>query len=536
MTNGPLSSVGGTPDYTGAYTTIREGRSEDLLGVAWRSFALASLDTTERLLRIYMDFIYPVFPLFHGPTLWQRFRNHEHLSDRGFFASVMAACALASARARDGAYDGIYAYAIGGAERQSEIFFAAAQDAIVKDFSAAIGPGYLRACGLLAFTALQYGQIKTMHEYLGHYLTLCAMCNFHDESRWPADVGIVEKEERRRLFWTMYGFDIFTSVTFDSIMRSQETHASVSYPSEISDEDLTTGIPSPSNEDNWLRGWNFTTDLYRVLEHTVKRIRRHKLRREDRTSVVKLLMAEDISEMKVLESVLNLYYQLPAHFRDYSVPMTGEKGKDIFGFQTANIQATLQLVRIAVCSTDGNSTEDVRRKCDVAEQVLSTFRTVSPHFLKAISTPLVYHLGAIGTILASAMEGMLTEESYARVRSLLVSMADLLQDLESSLQPTAGASKIVREQIAKVDQYMQTQRQMIASWPQQDTSMSGHANAAMTSTTGMLSTAGQSQRPTGLTPMEEFQLPPDLVGEWPWPFEFTQNDYPNQMYAIQGYN
>lgn len=102
---------------------------------------------------------------------------------------------------------------------------------------------------------------------MGHYLTLCAMQRFHDESRWPADITMVEKEERRRLFWSMYTFDMYTAVVFDGPIRSQETHANVAYPSEVDDQDLVvSGMPSPTDERNWLRGWNFTVDLYRILE------------------------------------------------------------------------------------------------------------------------------------------------------------------------------------------------------------------------------------------------------------------------------
>ena len=208
--------------------------------------------------------------------------------------------------------------------------------------------------------------------------------------------------------------------------------------------------------------------------------------------------------------------------------MTGDQNHDIFGFQTASIQATLQLLRITVCSTDGNTVHDVRRKCDVAEQVLNTFTTISPQYLRAISTPLVYHLGAIGTVLGSAMEGILTEESYQRVRGLLEQMANLLSNLESGLQPTAGASKMIRDKVIQCDQYMQTQRQMIGTWSQQDAQMGGGINN-MGPNTAMLSAPGQPPR-TGYTPMDEFQLPADIVNEFPWPF-----DYPNFPMQGQGY-
>lgn len=254
------------------------------------------------------------------------------------------------------------------------------------------------------------------------------------------------------------------------------------------------------------------------IRHTVERFRRNRQRREDRTAVVKLLIADGIDQTQVMENVLGLYYDLPAHFKHYDIPLTGDRNRDIFQFQAANIQATLQLVRITVFS-NGNLANDVRQKCDVAEQVLSTFQQICPQFLRAISTPMVYHLGAIGNILASAMEGTLTEDSYGRVRRLLVEMADLLQGLESSLQPTAGASNGLREHVNKIDQFMQAQRHLIASLPAPDETMTGAGNPSLAPN----AYANHNGRPSLMTPLDEFQLPPDIVGEWPWPFDYTQD-------------
>jgi hypothetical protein len=516
----------GLPDYTGAYVSIREGESKDILGVAWRSFALASLDTIDQYMQIYVDVVYPLFPLFHTPTLWKRLRLRHHLTDRPFFASVMSACAIAAARARDGAIAERYVSTM-APEKLSEIFFSAAQDAIPKDLNQAQGLGYMRACGLLALTSIQYGQIKTMHHHLGMYHALAAMQHFHDETHWPANITVVEKEERRRLFWSMYSLDIYTSVVFDAIMKSQETHSNVRYPSEVNDEDLTAGVSSPTNSENWLRGWNFATDLYRVLEHSVKRMCRQKKIRDDRIAITRLLITDGIPEAQIMDHVLELYYQLPARFRDFHISVTGDKSQDLFGFQAANIQATIQLVRMTLFST--GLQHDVELKCNIAEQVLATFHRIAPEYLRAISTPLVYHLGCIGQVLASVMEGPLCEISYHRVRGSLVSMADLLEGLESGLQPTAGASRDLRKQIDRIDQYMAAQRRTGTTLPPQQPphtitgaenhNLQGGVIPQMHPSTAIPTINGYGVQ----TSMDEFQLPPDLVndGAWPWPFELT---------------
>ncbi|TKA66955.1 hypothetical protein B0A55_09031 [Friedmanniomyces simplex] len=544
--NGTGTADGQEPDMMGAYAAIREGRRDDLHDLAWRAFALASQATIEHLIEVYIEIVYPLFPLFHVPTLRERLQQREHLTDRGFFASVMAACALAAARVRDGATSD-HRHLIDSPEKASEIFFAAAQDAIGKDFSKAHGLGSMRACGLLAVTAIQYGQIRTMHEYLGKYMTLRAMQQCHDERYWPPGISVIEREERRRIYWSMYTFDIYTAVVFDGLMWSQETHSNVRYPAEINDEDLAAEPASPTDDDNWLRGWNFTTDLYRMLEHSVTRMRRHKALHNGRSSVTRLLLPTDMPDAQLMDNVLGAYYELPARFRIvHHPPATYDRPQALFAFQAANIQTTLQLVRMTLFSSSRSSSSsspttpgggptsphDVDSKCYIAEQVLTTFHSIAPQYLRAISTPLVYHLGRIGRLLASVMEGLLCEQSYQRVRNLLVSMADLLQGLESGLQPTAGASSctlLVPQQQQQQVQGLQSSGGVVGGGPLiSQTQVNGHLSTP-------LSAMGLPTTTTTMAPLDEFQLPLDLVnGEvWPWPFEFGPDA---QMPVLMGFD
>ncbi|KAK5119051.1 hypothetical protein LTR62_000262 [Meristemomyces frigidus] len=528
------SNSSGQQDYIGAYETVRQDHSSDVLGVAWRSFAEASMSTIEQYVDIYMEVVYPLFPLFHGPTFREKLAKRDHLTDRGFFAATMAACALAAARARDGAM-GDRSDLKQHSERSSEVFFAAAKDTIPKELEKAQCQNYMRASGLLALCSIQYGQINTMHRFMGIYTTLAAMTQFHDEAYWPSTLTNVEREERRRVYWSMYTLQVYVAVVFDGLVMTQEIHSNVKYPSAV-DEDITVknGLAAPDTEENWLQGWNFTTDLYRVLEYSITRMRRLREGRLDRVSVVRLLDPVDLPDSVVMDNVIGLYYQLSARFRNYNVPITGDQNQDMFGFQAANIQATLQLVRMTLFST--NTNHDVYQKCYVAEQVLTTFHSIAPQYLRAISTPLVYHLGGIGRILGSVMEGLLCEQSYQRVRALLVSMADLLQGLESGLQPTAGSSRDLRLQIEKIDRYMEAQRLLISSvaggqqqQQQQQSSQQLQTDAlpGITLPHAHAALPPSSMARLGMgTPLDEFQLPPDLVDgkAWPWPFDFSPAD------------
>ena len=111
----------------------------------------------------------------------------------------MAICALASARVRDGAASSTSAELPGTQHWSSEAFHAAAQNAVPKDLSSAQGIDYMRTFALLALLSIQSGQIDAMQLNMGAYHALASVERLHDESSWPAETGLVEIEERRRV-------------------------------------------------------------------------------------------------------------------------------------------------------------------------------------------------------------------------------------------------------------------------------------------------------------------------------------------------
>ena len=138
------------------------------------------------------------FPFFHRPSLRRRITDLEYLTNQGFYACVMAICALASARVRDGA--ALSSIALPGIQKwSSEAFHAAAQNAVPKDLINARGIDYMRTFGLLALLSIQSGQIDAMQLNMGIYHALASMERLYDESAWPEGTGLVEVEERRRV-------------------------------------------------------------------------------------------------------------------------------------------------------------------------------------------------------------------------------------------------------------------------------------------------------------------------------------------------
>ncbi|KAM6512168.1 hypothetical protein FSOLCH5_009887 [Fusarium solani] len=75
-------------------------------------------------------------------------------------------------------------------------------------------------------------------------------------------------KRKRNSFWGAYQQDQYISNSFGFISRIREAKTSVKYPAEVFDDvNITeTGILQRPDRVSFLRGWNFCTDLYRLLQ------------------------------------------------------------------------------------------------------------------------------------------------------------------------------------------------------------------------------------------------------------------------------
>lgn len=141
----------------------------------------------------------PRYPLFHCETLRGSVKNMKYLSDYGAFVELMAVCALAAAKERDGAITYGHPPQSSLQTPPPEFFFAAARGSLPTNLLEMKGLAGMRTCALLALFGLQVNRPDYMYDYLGKYHSLVALENLHDENNWPKDIGFVEIEVRRRL-------------------------------------------------------------------------------------------------------------------------------------------------------------------------------------------------------------------------------------------------------------------------------------------------------------------------------------------------
>ncbi|WVQ71063.1 hypothetical protein IAR50_000588 [Cryptococcus sp. DSM 104548] len=439
---------------------------------SWSYREIASHEQIEQLIDAYYAIAYPIYSIFHWPTFVANIRRRVYMTYPAFHALTMSVCALASARLRDGAptspnarsalaSNPLEAPSAGRPQPTSEQYYQAAIASFPRDLTKAMDFDYKRAKPLLATLAIQYGDIPSVHAHVGDYMTMCAIDGFHNESRWPSDLNEIEVQERRRLFWLAYQLDVYSATTWGGIIRHRESQSTVLYPTEVfSDEEITpTGIVTSTNPNrpvSFLRGWNFTVDLYRILEHAVSRLRTRNHTFDAGNQIAAMFLDgrvgsnAELKPIELLVMVEKLYNDLPPELKGTS-EMTGDVEKDRYGFQAANILVTMQTVKMVVA---GMAEWSVEQRCAIAGELLEAFATVPRAYIQAISTPLLHHLAGVGHLLASIIHSPLSPSGYMHVRTVLLSLADLLGSLESQLTSTNGIAPKLKEHVERIDRYM----------------------------------------------------------------------------------
>jgi hypothetical protein len=196
----------------------------------------------------------------------------------------------------------------------------------------------LQAVHLLCVTVMETGHAALYHQLMGLYHTIIANHGLADETRWSSNISSLEMEERRRLFWHMYRLEVHTSLILGHVIRLPEIQIAVEYPNDTSFE---------SEDDvsfEWLTGWNFLTDLYRGLEHTLVhfRSRRHRVASTHRTALTTSKSTNDNERTELLEHLRMKYEKLPRRFKE-GTDMTADIGRNRCVYQTANIICTYQV-------------------------------------------------------------------------------------------------------------------------------------------------------------------------------------------------
>jgi len=397
----------------------------------WRPFALASLDAIDRLLHTYAKVFYPIYPLFHWPSFQERVGKRDFLTDRGLFASVMGACALVRAHelTTAGHVSSTLPESLRGPETES--YFLAASGVILQELANARSLHHLRASGLLALAAFHRGQITQMHEYLGRFWTLSSADGFADESQWPQDITLIETEERRRLFWSIYSLDVLASIVYVKPTLVEDTNVRVRYPQELDDLRITDHSYVSSVEPSWFKGWNFVVDLTRALANNLIHYRRrHYSTHSSGLACLRQHTPILADSDSLVVNTMAYYHRMPSQFKKNTPPaMTTDFAADLIGIQAIRIRVGVQLLCASAClSHDGL---DIDKKFDCAEELLSLIHDVDDQLSRVAMIPFAHHLIAVVQCFANDVEMLKTISQRQRMLSMLGRMEVLLSGFET---------------------------------------------------------------------------------------------------------
>lgn len=487
----------------------------DAFQEVWNAPHVAAHATIVDLVELYFEIVYPIFPVFHQPSFVRRISRAEYTSDRSLFAVTMAVCALVSARVRDGAVFSQQWDLNGLQDPRPNVYYDQAVGQ-AKDITVTSNLNAPRSYAVLALAAIQEGKTRDMHEHLGRYHTILAMEGLHDEDNWPQDLGVVETEERRRLFWSIYTLDVFTSIVWGGVIRSRESQSNVSYPAEVDDDMFDdTGFPQQTSSARgvcWIAGRNFVIDLYRMIERIITQFPVRSRAQREILIDESLRPEASLSQELVRNTMAHMYAGLPECLKEIQ-PVTCKPKLDRFGFQAADNIATVQLLRMVLLSTTGGS---IAERCAVTNEVVQAFLSIPSAYHHAISVPLLFHLGVIGQLLGTALGQPLSESDYSSIREVLLSMAQLLSIMECP-HTSKGASERLRHQVARIDEYMASQRQSSGAQLKTSDTPATHVSAERFEDITYSAPSSTTLDDT----LAPFYLPSELLGDFSNVFDFA---------------
>jgi hypothetical protein len=177
---------------------------------------------------------------------------------------------------------------------------------------------------------------------------------------------------------------------------------------------------------------------------------------------------------------------------------------DRYGFQAANITATVQLLRMMLFASGGGTIEE---RCRIASEVVDAFTRIPVAYLRAISSPLLHHLAGIGAILGSVLEEPLSDIAYQQVRVVLLSLAQLLENLDHGIHSAISAQRL-RNLVEQIDGH----------WNQLHIFTEGGPDSQLRPTDQDYQVSQHPDAPRTIPS----QLTTNLFDDWPWTLDLMQ--------------
>jgi hypothetical protein len=365
------------------------------------------------------------FPFLPETDLLTRW-DHGYSDPEGpSYMLLMALCAVSSQTA---SLDAVFNHALldGLPLPDSEQYFAEAVSKIPTRIVQSQDLDYMRAFGLLAVYSLQRGNHSDLHRYLGLYHALVAQHGFHDESRWPKDLAVTEVDDRRRLFWCMYRLEVHSACVLGHIVRMPESQVSVLYPRIF---------PTMEPEmQAWTAGWDYITDLFRLLEYAIFSLRGCKNRK-----AALAVFCERPSPATLIDGLARLKASKPRILQDLDDIIQSNRCK----YMTVQITCTETLVNIMALLYCQAPARDIMA---ITESLIQEMEDASLIMFKVAGSQIVHQLLGVGHMLFNASRYE-HGQHRAEAERLIAFLGDLIRNLEHDIPSAAEAGERLRKLI-----------------------------------------------------------------------------------------
>ncbi|PWI64968.1 hypothetical protein PCL_08419 [Purpureocillium lilacinum] len=372
------------------------------------------------LVELYFELVYPIFPLFHERSYTRIIARGDHLKSQALFASTMAVCALAGNCVCDGAlvsprWDRPSLRTI------DRVVFGNEAKKQLMALHPISGFEVLRGHAIMAVLALQTGSLDDFHKHLDFCYAIVSRGTLHEESSWPLDIGVIEREERRRVLWSIYTMGIHSAVVWGSEIRLSEGDCKVAYPCCDDDriDDIVasdtyfesanaSSLWSTEHAFSWLPGWNFNIDIYRALESALAKFKD--------------------GSLAPAQHVFQKHHNLPRYFKDTPV-LTAHSRLSRLGHQVVMIRRGMQLLRMELCVGRRAGTAE---RCQLVNRAVYELGSVPAPYLVAVSALVVNHSRTLGAFLNAGPDQPLSRAQFAEVSSVMDRLATLLERLHAT--------------------------------------------------------------------------------------------------------
>ncbi|ETN40931.1 uncharacterized protein HMPREF1541_05211 [Cyphellophora europaea CBS 101466] len=382
-----------------------------------------SMHTVQQLIRIYQDTMYQCyFPFLPERDLFTRWQDGIPDPEQPSYMLLMALCAVSSQVA---ALDAVFDSTLldGLTVPDSDQYFLEGVSKIPVRITQSQDLDYLRSFGLFAVYSLQRGNHSDLHRYLGLYHALVAQHGFHDESRWPQELSISEVDDRRRLFWCVYRLEIHSACVLGHVVRMPEAQVSVLYPR------ITPAMEPEAQA--WTAGWDYITDLFRLLEYAIFSLRGCKSRK-----ATLAVFCDKPSPTTLLDGLARLKANKPrilTESNDFGTGLESNRCK----YMAVQITCTESLVNImALLYCQAPAWEVV----EIVERFLEEVTNAPLIMFKVAGSHIVHQLLGVGHMLNNASQ---FDDGHYRSEAnrLITILGDLVKGLEHDIPFAAEAGE-----------------------------------------------------------------------------------------------